>query len=658
MVRFLVCKVLRVLFRVRVHGAMDRHERHLIIANHQSFLDGVLLGAFLPVTPVWVVHTVVMRVWYFRWFLRFFPHLVVDTSNAMAIKTLVAAVESGKPVLIFPEGRITVTGSMMKIYDGPAFVAVRTGATVTPVHIDGAIHTRFSRMHGGFPRRLFPRLTISIHPPRTIPMPEGARARDRRRRAAEIMRRMMQEAACSSRPDTTIFDALLDTIAITGRDRTALEDIRLTPESYGRLLRNSLALGRLVSKLSEEGERVGVLMPTASPTVALLFGMAAFRRVPAMLNYTSGLEGMQGACRAAGVKTVLTSHAFLDKARLGHTVEKLRDVQVIYLEDLRPRFSLRDKLWLMGWALWFPRAAALPVRPEDPAVVLFTSGSEGRPKGVVLSHRALLANIAQLRAAIDFSANDRFFSALPLFHAFGLTVGAYVPLLTGCYTFFYPTPLHYRMVPEMVYDHDCTVFFATNTFLANYAKVAHPCDFQRVRLLAAGAEKISDDVRRVYMEKFGLRIIEGYGATECAPVIAFNSPMAYRPGSVGEIAPLMEARIEPVEGIDRGGLLHVRGPNLMSGYLREEEPGIPRMPDSVFGPGWYNTGDIAEVEGNYVTLLGRRKRFAKVAGEMVGLGPRGENRGAGLARRATRCRRRRPHRARRGHCSLHRGSWA
>ena len=616
MVRLLVRAILRLCFRVRVRGEMHAHERHLIIANHQSFLDGVLLGAFLPVTPVWVVHTSVVARWYFRWPLKFLPHMAVDTKRPMAIKTLVAAVEAGRPVLVFPEGRITVTGSLMKIYDGPAFVAVKAGATVTPVHIQGAVYSWFSRMQvRGFPRKLFPRITVTIHPSRTIHMPEGRRARDRRRRAAEIMRRIMWDAAAASREDTTVFGALLDTIRVCGTRRVVLEDIRLKRESYGSLLRNSLALGRLVSKFTAEGECVGVLMPNASPTVALLFGLVAMGRVPALLNYTSGAEGMERACRAAAVRTVLTSRAFLEKARL----KAPGGVEIVYLEDLRPSFGIRDKLWLIGWARWFPRAATYLGRPEDPAIVLFTSGSEGRPKGVVLSHRAILTNVAQLSAGMDFSATDRFLSALPQFHAFGLTIGANAPLLTGCYVFLSPSPLHYRMIPEMVYDYDCTVFFATNTFLANYARMAHPYDFRRVRILAAGAEKVSEEVRRTYAEQFGVRIIEGYGATECGPMIAFNSPMRLQPGTVGEMAPLMEYRLEPVAGIEAGGILHVRGPNLMAGYLREERPGVPEPPSSIFGPGWYSTGDIASVEDGIVTLLGRVRRFAKVAGEMVAL---------------------------------------
>jgi acyl-[acyl-carrier-protein]-phospholipid O-acyltransferase/long-chain-fatty-acid--[acyl-carrier-protein] ligase len=619
LVRIIVRLSLRLLFRVRLTGEMEAHERLLMVSNHQSFLDGIILGAFLPVMPVWLVHTTIARRWYVRFPIRLLPHLVVDTSNPFAMKAAVGLIEAGKPVLIFPEGRITVTGAMMKIYDGPAFVAARTGAQLVPVHIDGAVYTVFGRMSGDFPRRLFPRINVTIGQPRSIPMPQGRTARLRRRLAAERLRRIMQEAAFASRPRTTLFPALLEAVRLHGRGRRVLEDIRQREESYGQILKASLALGRLVSRLASEGEHIGILMPNLSTTVSLFFGAVAMRRVPAFLNYTAGAEGMQSACRLADIRVVLTSRAFLDKARLGHVVERLREVRIVYLEDLRAEFGWKDKLWLLGWALWFPGRAARPARPDAPAAVLFTSGSEGKPKGVVLSHDSILANVEQLRAVIDFTSKDKFLSVLPLFHAFGLTVGAITPLLTGCRVFVYPSPLHYRRIPETAYDRDSTVLFATNTFLANYGKQAHPYDFRSIRILGAGAEKLGEDVRQLYAEKFGLRIIEGYGATECSPVISMNTPLSFRSGTVGEVLPGMECRLEPVPGIEQGGLLHVRGANMMLGYLRPERPGTVEPTASLFGPGWYNTGDIVTMEDGFVRIVGRMKRFAKVAGEMVSL---------------------------------------
>jgi acyl-[acyl-carrier-protein]-phospholipid O-acyltransferase/long-chain-fatty-acid--[acyl-carrier-protein] ligase len=390
--------------------------------------------------------------------------------------------------------------------------------------------------------------------------------------------------------------------------------------TYALLIKASLALGRLVGKVTTEGETVGVLMPNVGATISLVLGLMATRRVAAMLNYTAGTDGMQSACRAAKVRTVITSRAFLEKARLGPMVEKLADLNIVYLEDLRKTLTLGDKLWLMVKALPAPRSVMRVAKPGDPAVVLFTSGSEGKPKGVLLSHDNILSNIAQMRAIFDFEPKDRFLTAMPMFHAFGLTGGFFLPIVSGMRIFIYPSPLHYRLIPELAYDRDCTVMFATNTFLGHYAKRAHPYDFRTVRLVVSGAEKLTDEVRRTYSDRFGVRVIEGYGATECAPVVAANCFVANRLGTVGELVPGMDFRLEPVPGIAEGGLLHVTGPNVMLGYWKEDRPGVAEMPPSPFGENWYNTGDIASVDSDrFVKLLGRVKRFAKVAGEMVSL---------------------------------------
>jgi acyl-[acyl-carrier-protein]-phospholipid O-acyltransferase/long-chain-fatty-acid--[acyl-carrier-protein] ligase len=300
-------------------------------------------------------------------------------------------------------------------------------------------------------------------------------------------------------------------------------------------------------------------------------------------------------------------------------VEQLRDVRIVYLEDLRKQFGLIDKLWLILRALRKPRRVIRRVQQSDPAVILFTSGSEGMPKGVVLSHGSILANVSQISASFPFSSKEKFMTALPLFHAFGLTAGIVLPLLNGCRVFLYPSPLHYRVIPEIIYDRDCTVMFATNTFLSKYAQVAHPYDFYSLKHLIVGAEKLTDDVRQLCMEKFGIRPLEGYGATECSPVLAVNTPYASRRGTVGELMPGMEYKLAPVEGVDGGGVLHVKGANVMLGYLKHDQPGVIQPAQSQFGPGWYETGDVVTIEDGFVRLQARLKRFAKVAGEMVSL---------------------------------------
>jgi acyl-[acyl-carrier-protein]-phospholipid O-acyltransferase/long-chain-fatty-acid--[acyl-carrier-protein] ligase len=618
MIGTLLQLICRVIFRVDVTGIanLPKQGKLLIIANHESFLDGLLLGLFLPIRATFVVHTTVLNHWFFRQILRLTPYLAVDPTSPLAMKKVIKLLEAGKPVVIFPEGRITLTGSLMKVYDGPGFVAAKTDAMILPVRIDGAARSYFSRLRGSHPRRLFPKVTISILPIRHIGMPQAPTAKARRRLAGDAMRREMQNMLFSSAPISTLFSALLDAVATHGRGTMLVEDMRQVEESYGDLLKKSLALGRLASKVSSKHENIGVLMPNVTNTICLIFGLSAFTRVPAMLNYTAGSAGIQNACTAAAVKTIISSREFIKTAKLEEVIAGLKNIKIIYLEDLSKQFNWLDKLWLMGFALWLPKLAVDKSKSNDPAVVLFTSGSEGKPKGVVHTHTSILANIAQIKSVIDFSMQDKFMMVLPLFHAFGFTCGAIMPLVAGSKLFVYPSPLHYRVIPEVIYDRGCTVLFGTSTFLANYAKFANPYDFYKLRYVVAGAEKLNEEVRKTWVDKFGIRILEGYGATECAPVLAVNTPMANKLGSVGALMPSLESKLESIPGIEHGDLLSVRGPNVMRGYYLFDNPGVIQAPQDQ----WYNTGDIVEIdEDGFVFIKGRVKRFAKVAGEMVSL---------------------------------------
>jgi acyl-[acyl-carrier-protein]-phospholipid O-acyltransferase/long-chain-fatty-acid--[acyl-carrier-protein] ligase len=612
--------LLKALFRVSLSGDPEAfyNPRTLIVANHESFIDGLLLGLLMPVEAVFVVHTQIASRPLFRFLLRFVPHLAVDSASPLAIKQIVKLVETGLPVVIFPEGRITKTGSLMKVYDGAAFVAAKTGATIVPVRIDGAARSYFGRLAGVYPRKLFPRVHIAIQPRRHIPMPDLPSAKLRRRRAGELLRRILLDMLVATRPQRTLFEAFLDGKATFGANYKLVEDVRLQEESYGSLLKMALGIQRLLSRLTTPGEVVGVLTPNAAPTLGLVLALSAGKRVPALLNYTAGPEGLRAACTAADIRTIVASRSFLEKARLTRLVEQLPGIRVHYLEDFKAQFGLSDTLWVL-WRLAFPHSAAVPQQADDPAIVLFTSGSEGKPKGVVHSHDSVLSNVAQVRAVADFTPLDKFMMALPLFHSFGLTCGVLLPLVSGCKVFLYPSPLHYRIIPEIVYDRDCTVLFGTSTFLANYGKFAHPYDFGRLRYVVAGAEKLTEAVRTLWIEKFGIRILEGYGVTECAPVVAVNVPMACLSGSVGQLLPGMECTFEPVPGIDNGGALHVKGPNIMKGYFLFDQPGILQPPASI-GAGWYSTGDIvARDDEGFLHIRGRLKRFAKIAGEMVSL---------------------------------------
>ena len=622
MIASLLRLISKILFRVQIRGLenLPAENRLLIVANHESFLDGLLLGLYIPKKATFVVHTTVLKNWWYRQFLRLTPHLAVDPASPYAMKKVIKLLEAGHNVVIFPEGRITLTGSLMKIYDGPGFVAAKTGATILPVRIDGAAESYFGRLSSHHPRKLHPKVTLTIMPTTSVVMPKPTHrsfptAKQRRRIAGEGMRSVMQKMLFQAQKSRTLFEAFLDAVDKFGSNYKLIEDMNETEETYQELLKKSLALGRIASKVSQSNEVVAVLMPNITNTLALLLGMSAFNRIPALLNYTAGTAGMQNACIAANIKTVITSHKFIEAAALETVVASLQNLNIVYLEDLRADFGVMDRAWLMGYALHYPRLAMETNQSEQAGVVLFTSGSEGKPKGVVHSHKSILANIAQIMAVLDVNPTDKMMMVLPVFHSFGFT-GTLLGLFNGVKINIFPSPLQYKVIPEIIYDRGCTIFFATSTFLGNYAKFAHPYDFYKLKLVVAGAEKLNDEVRKTYQEKFGIRILEAYGATECAPGISINTPMANLNGSVGQLVPGLDHKLEAVPGIDNGGLLHVKGENVMMGYYLFDNPGVLKPPPD----GWYNTGDIVALDAEgYVHIKGRVKRFAKVAGEMVSL---------------------------------------
>ena len=615
-------------FNVKViNNAKFNSDKQLIIANHQSFIDGLLIGLFLPIRPTFVVHTTVLHKWLFRFLLSFVDYIAVDTTKPMSMKKIAALINQGKPVVIFPEGRITLTGSLMKVYDGTAFIAYKTQAAIIPVWIDGAIYTKFSRKHN-HPRTFRSNITITISPETNIIVDESVlvSAKVKRKKAGEQMRKIMQNAMFNAQPKETLWQRLLRTVSIYGKnapvisDKDQLENPKLAPLTYKDMFKRIFGVGRLLSKITEPKEVVGILLPNVATTPALIFGLNIFGRITAMLNYTLGSSGLQSACETALIKKIVTSRKFVEVAKLESALTGIKGIEIFYLEDVKEKMTIGDKLWLMLYAIHFPSHFGKNQTPEDTAVILFTSGSESKPKGVVLSNRALLANVDQCRSVIDLSPTDRVLNALPLFHSFGLTGGTLLPMLTATPTILYPSPLHYRIIPEVSYDKNCTVIFGTNTFLGHYSKTAHPYDFHKMRYVVAGAEKLTDEVRNTWIEKFGIRIFEGYGATECAPVIAVNTPVACKFGTVGQLMSGIDYKIVPIAGIEEGGEFHVKGPNLMSGYMLASKPGVVEFPSSSVGEGWYNTGDIVEVDENgFVAIKGRMKRFIKIAGEMVPL---------------------------------------
>ncbi len=618
---FLRC-LLRLLYRVEVSGLEHYRQagkRVLIVANHISLLDGILLYAWFPDDLRFAINTQIATRPHFRPFLYFADLYTMDPTNPLSVKSMVRFLKEDRKAVIFPEGRITTTGGLMKIYAGPGLIADRAGATVLPVSIDGAQHTAMGYLGE---RIRFPKIRMRVLAPEKLAIDPSLTGQERRKVAAMRMQELMHKVsfACYDY-EKTLFDAILQSAGLFGGNRVVLEDITRQPFTYRQLLMRAFILGRILRKDTQPGERVGVMMPNVAGGVVVYLSILYLERVPAMLNYTTGLQVLLKACETASIKTVYTSRQFIENADLVDLAEGLEQrVNVVYLEDLRNRIGIADKLLGLVRSR-FPRAGyRSTAKPGDPATILFTSGSEGVPKGVVLSHRNLLANYAQARSYIGFKSSDVIFNCLPLFHSFGLNIGCVLPLLGGCRIFLYTTPLHYRLIPELLYQTDASIMFATNTFLKGYARHANPYDFKSLKYVLAGAEKLQDDTRRLWMEKFGIRILEGYGATECSPVVSVNTPINNKSGSVGRLLPGMQAYLAPVPGIEAGGRLVVNGPNVMSGYLLHGSDGSIQPPSTERGEGWYDTGDIAAIDADgYIELLGRARRFAKIGGEMISL---------------------------------------
>ena len=614
----------KIFYRVKVSGIenfKDSGERTLIIANHISFLDGMLLGLFLPRPISFGIHSKYYNKWWFAPIKRTMPIFAVDHSDPMAMKTIIQHIKDGNKVVVFPEGRITNTGSLMKVYPGSAMIADKADASILPIRINGAQFSHFSRMQGLLKLRRFPKITLDILPAKKLEFEADLSSRERRKKGAQILEDMMRDMIFStSNYKLRLWDRLLEAADTHGKDHEIIEDLERTPLTYSDVFTRTMVLQQLLPKSFKHGERVGLLLPNVNGCYLTFFALQAKGVVPALLNFTMGESATTAALETATIRTVITSRKFIEAGELEHLIETIeKNADVLYLEDLREKLSLFHKLKGLFMAK-FPsmgvRRLIKNVDSSDAAVVLFTSGSEGIPKGVVLSHENILANIEQINASIPFNTNDICLNALPFFHSFGLTAGSMLTTLNGIKTFFYPSPLHYKIIPEIAYDIDATILFGTNVFLSAYAKHANPYDFHTMKYAVAGAEKLQDETRDMWMYKFGIRIIEGYGATETTPVISVNTPMHYKPRSVGRFMPGTEYRLEHVPGISKGGRLFVKAPNVMKGYLMHDNPGVLLPPED----GWYDTGDIIAIdEDGFLSVQGRAKRFAKIAGEMVSL---------------------------------------
>ena len=617
--RSLLRTIFELCFKVQIKGAnnmIKAGKKVLFVANHTSLLDGLLLAAFTQGDITFAVNTT----WAEKRIMKFFAHFVdfapLNPTNPMSMRALISQVKAGKRVMIFPEGRITTTGGLMKIYEGAGMIALKTGARIVPVRISGATESKFSYLKNKIKTKHFPKIEMSFLKPRRLTIPDNLSRREQRHNISLQLYDLMTDSFYQTAlKDEHIFNSLIKAAQKHGVKHKIAEDINRKPLTYGALIKKSYILGEAFIKICHQEKYIGLLLPNSLANLVCFYALQSIDKVPVMLNFSHGLNQFNACLKTLNLQIVVTSRAFIEKARLEHLQNALEtnNIRIIYLEDFAKQISLISKC---RGLFKYIRHVKPENAPSETAVVLFTSGSEGLPKAVLLSHKNIQANRFQILSVLAVNSSDVFFNALPMFHSFGLTVGTVVTTLSGVKTFFYPSPLHYRIVPELIYDTNTTIVCGTDTFFYGYARMGNPYDFFALKYAIVGGEKLKERTAELFMKKFGVRILEGYGTTETAPVLTLNTPMHFKEATVGRFLPGIEHRLITSEGIQTGYLLEVKADNVMQGYMKPDNPLVLQTPQD----GWYVTGDIVDMDKDgFITILGRQKRFAKIAGEMVSL---------------------------------------
>ncbi len=662
--RFLIWLLFR--FRAFNEAALRTPGPVLLIPNHTSWFDWLFIGVCLDSDWKFVTSsTTAQKSWLHKFVMvnsRTFP---IDNASPYAVKHMAEFLSKGGKLVLFAEGRLSRTGTLMKLFDGTGFLIHKTHAKVITAYVRGASRLPYSPNSGW--KRCFPPVTTHFSDLLTPPREEHLSTSQSRSLYTRWLRDQMvtQQFNAEMEFGAKTVPGAIAQAASDEPGKIILEDATQAELTYRKLFIGARLMGERIEQACGATEarstRIGVLLPNVNATPVVLLALWQHGKIPAILNYSTGTATMLACTELAGLKHIITSRAFIKRAKLESEPFEKAGVKLIYLEDLRERITTLDKFTALAGSFFHSQPSTLNSQPTDTAAILFTSGSEGVPKGVELTHRNLLANVRQLLAKCDLLDGDRFFNAMPLFHSFGLTAGLVLPLVRGNYIFIYPSPLHYRVVPTVFYDRDCTVLFGTNTFLNGYGRKAHPYDFRSLRYLFAGAEKLQQATAELWSQKFGVRVFEGYGATECSPCISATTPLEPKHGTAGRFLPGVEWRVEPVEGVGDAaaapatpapepalaqpattsappaaaspapatpptpealaarpvatGRLFVRGPNIMKGYLNTDANAKFQA-----GGGWYDTGDIVSVDTEgFVSIRGRMKRFAKISGEMVSL---------------------------------------
>ncbi|TPN79636.1 AMP-binding protein [Mesorhizobium sp. CU2] len=586
----------------------------IYVVSHQSRIEPALMLSLLPDDTLHILDDASARSPWLEPWREIGRTIAFNAEHVFVSRRLVRVLKGKGRLAVYLPDDVEPDVKSFRLFRAITRIAMQADARIVPIFVAGARDLPSSlTQKEKAPRHWFPSLSISVLEPMTI-AELAARNPDMASNTNALFDRFAEARLFGTDLDRGLFLAMRDAADRIGPSRPIVEDVISGSLSYRKLFIGARVLGRRFEAVTAPGEAVGVLLPNANGVVLTFVGLISAGRVAAMINYTAGPASVTAAVRTAVIRTVVSSRAFIEKAAIDDIVAAVEagGAKMLWLEDIRAGVTTLDKVAAaLLWRLPLQRQQA-----AKPAVILFTSGSEGTPKAVVLSNRNLLANVMQAEARVSVSPADILLNVLPVFHSFGLTGGTILPLVLGIKLFLYPSPLHYKIIPEIARKVKPTVMFGTDTFLANYARTAKDGDFSSLRFVVAGAEAVKPETRRTYRDRFQASIVEGFGLTEAAPVVAVNTAIHGRDGSVGRPLPAIRMKLEPVEGIAEGGRLWLDGPNMMMGYMTADRPGELQPLE-----GWHDTGDIVSIDREgFVTIRGRAKRFAKIAGEMVSLG--------------------------------------
>lgn len=617
------------LYSIHVEGRSNIPERGgaLFVANHMSFVDALLLSASTDRHVRFLIFRDIYEnpaIKPFAKILRAIPISSMQRPREMlkSLREASDAIRNGEVVCIFAEGQITRIGQMLPFRRGFERIMDGLDAPIVPVSLDGVWGSIFSfksgRFFWKFPRRIPYPVTVSFGKP----LPPASTASEVRCAVQELQ---TEAFALRKKRMRTLISSFIGS-AHRYPLRFFMTDAATPRISFGSALAKTIFLARRLQKLCAGQNMVGILLPPSAGGALINFAVTLCGKAPVNLNYTLSQESLDSCIRQCALETVITTRALLDRTKLQIPVKS------VLIEQLASQPRAFEKiatsmLWLLPARALVRVFAGRAISIDDLATVIFSSGSTGEPKGVMLSHYNIASNVEQMNQAFMLDASDRLLGVLPFFHSFGFTVTLWLPAVIGIGVVYHPNPLDFAAIGELVREHGLTFLLSTPTFLQGYVRRCLPEDFGSLQCVLVGAEKLPERVALAFEDRFGIRPLEGYGCTECSPVVAVNTrdfraagfrQVGAKRGRIGHPLPGISVRIAHPEsgellGVDQSGLLLVRGPNVMQGYL-----GHPEKTAEVLRDGWYVTGDIAAMDDDgFLTITDRLSRFSKIGGEMV-----------------------------------------